>query len=239
MFDRANPVRRLLPVMILAAVTALSVGLAFPIGLTRTVAPSTNGSNAASPSSELPDLHTLPLHFEPNRGQTDHAVRFLTRAAGTTLFFTLSEVVLALQAGAGPVADARNAESESQVREPRTDNVAQDSKQSVVRVQFVGATANSVESGAPLPGRVNYLIGDDTSKWLSGLPTFSDITYSALYPGIDLSYSGGSGQLKGTYTVAAGADPSLIRWRYEGADHVSLQQDGSLLIVVSPASDTQ
>ena len=47
--------------------------------------------------SESPDFGRLPLSFEPNRGQTDPSVRYMAHASGGTMYFTLSEVVLALQ----------------------------------------------------------------------------------------------------------------------------------------------
>src|SRR5436305_12339539 len=39
---------------------------------------------------------TLPLAFEPNRGQVDRRVRFLVHAGGTTLFLTRTAIVLDL-----------------------------------------------------------------------------------------------------------------------------------------------
>mgnify|MGYP006877895895 CR=1 FL=1 len=41
----------------------------------------------------------LPMHFEPNVGQTDEAVRYLARGPGYTLFLTDTEAVLVLRQG--------------------------------------------------------------------------------------------------------------------------------------------
>lgn len=38
----------------------------------------------------------LPLSFEPNQGQSDAQVKFLSRGQGYSLFFTPSEAVLSL-----------------------------------------------------------------------------------------------------------------------------------------------
>jgi hypothetical protein len=98
-------------------------------------------------------------------------------------------------------------------------------------VRFVDASpAVALRSAAALPGRVNYFLGDDPAGWRTAIPTYARVTYAGLYPGIDLEYSGDGGQLKGTYTVAPGADPARIRWRYEGARGVSLAAGGSLRI---------
>ncbi len=46
------------------------------------------------------------------------------------------------------------------------------------------------------------------------------------------------GQLKATYYVAIGADPSLIRWRYVGAERVTVDREtGDLLVTLPAASD--
>ncbi len=39
-------------------------------------------------------------------------------------------------------------------------------------------------------------------------PTYGGVRYQQLYPGIDLSYDGTEGRLKGTFTVAPGVSPS-------------------------------
>ena len=82
-------------------------------------------------------------------------------------------------------------------------------------LRFVGADpATRIDRGPLLPGRVNYLLGADPAAWQTDLPTYGLIHYRALYPGVDLTYAGTDGRLKGTYTLAAGADPAQIRWRY-------------------------
>ncbi|MFQ5741571.1 MAG: SBBP repeat-containing protein, partial [Acidobacteriota bacterium] len=87
----------------------------------------------------------------------------------------------------------------------------------------------------PLPGRVNYFRGSDPGKWRSRLPTYGGLVYRQLYPGIDLSYRGRdghrSGTLKGTFLVAAGADPSRIRWRYEGVQAVRIEESTGDLVI--------
>src|SRR2546428_13537812 len=43
-----------------------------------------------------------PIRFEPNQGQTDGAVRFLSRGAGYILFLTADEAGRAVARGGGP-----------------------------------------------------------------------------------------------------------------------------------------
>jgi hypothetical protein len=99
-----------------------------------------------------------------------------------------------------------------------------------VRVQFLGATPPSLSGAERLPGVVNLLRGSNPARWRSNLPTYAGLTYTQLYAGIDLAYSGRSGQLKSTYTIAPGADVARLRWRYQGATRLQLDPAGNLLI---------
>ncbi len=82
---------------------------------------------------------------------------------------------------------------------------------------------------------MTYFLGKDPAQWHADLPTYSGVTYSGLYPGVNLEYAGVDGQLKGTYALAAGADPSLIKWRYAGADNVAVDGAGNLQISINSA----
>ncbi len=177
------------------------------------VAQSLTGGTGASNASIQLDLSQLPLAFVPNAGQADPTVRFQAHDMGGTIFFTPEEVVLRLpSAGDGP---------------------------GVVRMRFEGANpAPAITGGERLPGTVNYFRGDDPAQWRTGLPTYAGVVYQELYPGIDLRYDGTSGRLKGTYTVAPGADPSQIRWRHAGASQVQVNPaTGDLEIQLAGAAD--
>src|SRR2546426_6077837 len=41
-----------------------------------------------------------------------------------------------------------------------------------------------------LPGKANYFIGNDPSKWRTDVPTYAKVQYTNVYPGIDLIYYG-------------------------------------------------
>ena len=57
------------------------------------------GPNAVAAMGPKARYGLLPLSFEPNDGQTDPRVRFLTHGQGYSLFLTQDEAVLALKAG--------------------------------------------------------------------------------------------------------------------------------------------
>ena len=161
--------------------------------------PVRNVANAAE------SLVQLPLSFVPNAGQTNPAVRFTVHGPAGRLFFTPATVVLALPAPRLPdPPDPADPLAMPERPDPP----------SALRLRFLGARPGTTLTGAhQLPGTANYLLGNDPAQWRSRLPTYAAILYEQLYNGIDLRYEGGEGRLKSTYLVAAGADPSRIRWR--------------------------
>ena len=156
-------------------------------------------------------------------------VRYVAHAPGGTLFFTAADVVLALE---NPVCGAAAASGPG----PRT---AAPAPPSILRLHFVDAAPATLVGGQEGTGRVNYLRGNDPRAWADRSADLYGIVYSGLYPGVDLQYSGAGGQLKGTYTLAAGADPARLRWRYDGATGVQVDAAGNLHIAWAGAPLTE
>jgi hypothetical protein len=203
------------------------------------VAQALSVDNSAKSISAEQNLGSLPLSFELNGGQVDSSIRFLAHSSTGTFFFAPDHLLINVSV---PATDSANDQQSGKYQDPGKagapdpQNPRQPAvKSAQLRMDFVGAdTQTSVQGGTLLPGKVNYYIGNDPSKWHTNLPTYADIAYSSLYSGIDLNYSGaGGGVLKGTYTVAPGANPSLIRWRYENADNVSVDVKGNLRVRLS------
>jgi gliding motility-associated-like protein len=62
----------------------------------------------------------------------------------------------------------------------------------------------------------NYFLGSDPSKWASNVGLFNEVNYTELFPGINLRLHSENPYMKYDYIVNAGADVSLIKWKYEG-----------------------
>ncbi|MCB0737918.1 MAG: PKD domain-containing protein [Bacteroidetes bacterium] len=78
----------------------------------------------------------------------------------------------------------------------------------------------------------NYYLDNDPNKWASGLHGYKNVTYKNLYNHIDLKIEGSELNFKYTFIVHPGGNPSNIKWRYEGANDVILNQ-GSIIVVTS------
>jgi len=166
---------------------------------------------------------SLPLFFEPNQGQTDPRVKFLARGAGYGLFLTADEAVLQLQQ---PV-----------IGSPRHAPSSQRASSSVIRMRLDGANSSARVSGAsPLPGKSNYFIGNDPSKWRHDIPQFARVEYQAVYPGVDLVYYGDQGQLEYDFRVAPAADPNQIALGFQGA---STRIDSGDLVLLTANGDVR
>jgi hypothetical protein len=169
---------------------------------------------AASDARVSETYGRLPLHFEANQGQAHKDVRFLARGAGYGLYLTADEAVLVLTR-----ADAKRG------AQPQAKPVA-------LRMSLVGAARKPRVSGLEeLPGKSNYFIGKDQSKWRTDVPTYAKVHYREVYPGIDLVYYGNQRQLEYDFVVAPGADPSKIVLGFKGADKLEIDADAGNLVL--------
>ena len=180
------------------------------------------GHNVLSVAEAAEAYGQLPLSFEQNRGQADEHVKFISRGANSDLFLSANEAILALRRG-----EAKRSE-----REPR-DSVAARRETAVLRMRLAGANASPRVAGLDRQkGLINYLIGDDPSRWHVGVPTFAKVSYSEVYPGVDLVYYGNQRELEFDFVVAPGADPRPIRLAFGGADRLHVSTEGELKVRV-------
>jgi hypothetical protein len=101
-------------------------------------------------------------------------------------------------------------------------------------MSLVGAAREPAVTGVDeLPGKANYFIGRDPSKWRTNVPTYSKVHYREVYPGIDLVYYGHQRQLEYDLVVAPGADPKKIVLGFKGADKLEIDSGGDLVLHAS------
>jgi len=173
----------------------------------QTTNPATTSKQSDNSNPKLsanPDFGKLPLSFEPNHGQTNERVKFLSRGKGYTVFLTPTETVLSLRRKSKPAA---------------------------LRMKLVGANANAkLEGHQLLPGKVNYLIGNDRSRWTRDIPTFEKVLYSEVWPGVDMLWYGTQSSLEYDFVIKPGSDPSQIKLSFAGAGKLHLNRENELLV---------
>ncbi len=152
-----------------------------------------------------------------NQGQTAAQVDFLSQGSGYTLFLTPAETVLSLQKPAPAAGDGAAA----------PDSV-------VLSLRFVGANPQPQVVGLDrLAGTSNYFIGSDPSQWHTNIANYGQVEYQNLYPGVDLVFYGNQRQLEYDYVVAPGTDPGVIKLAIDGAESMTIDGQGNLVLHTS------
>ena len=191
----------------------------------------TGGLPVSAAALQHATLAALPLAFEPNQGQTDARVQFLSRGPGFTAFLTSDEAVLKLREPAARRLKPKG-NRDSLKAGGRTANHAPHTIDSIVRMELVGANRGVIAKGSDeLPGKTNYFRGRDPQKWHTNLPNYAKIRYENIYPSVSLLYYGNQGRLEYDFEVQPGADPSVIRLKFPGGQQVHVDKaTGDLLV---------
>jgi hypothetical protein len=194
-------------------------------------------SESLSVSQAQTSYESLPLTFEVNQGQTASNVQFLARGSGYTVFLTSGQMTLALRSSALSSATTNVATGALKQKSAITStNLAKSSPSqktasSVIQINLVGANENPAMSGEnPQPGKVNYFIGNDPKKWRTNVPTYKQVRYKNVYPGIDLVYYGNQSRVEHDFIISPGADPAQIQLDVTGTDRLSIDANGDLVL---------
>ncbi|HLJ50590.1 MAG TPA: SBBP repeat-containing protein [Bryobacteraceae bacterium] len=147
----------------------------------------------------------IPVRFEPNLGQANPNVLFLSRDDGFQVFLLRSEIDFFLT-------DSKGATRAMRMKLGAT------------------ATPERVTPEERLPGYSNYFIGSDPKAWHSDVPQYGKVRYRSLYPGIDMVYYSREARLEYDFVVAPQADPSRIHLQYDGAFSPRIDAKGDLVL---------
>ena len=145
----------------------------------------------------------LPMAFE-RHGETPEA-HYIAHGSGYTVALDGGSARISLPAGAN-------------------------GHESAISMEFLGGRRAAGKPSSQLPGKVNYLHGQDPHLWQLGLATYQRVVYEGIYPGIDIAYYGNQGQLEFDLALKPGADPGRIRLKLGGGRSLRLEPDGTLRI---------
>ena len=188
------------------------------VDMTSSYAPERRGSDV----SQL--LHG---YFTENRGQVAEGVRYYSMGNPSVAFkddgvmFVLRQLVNERQI------DANRLPNPLDQFKPVEEPTAPRSSAYVIR--FEGANLVAPAGVDRLPFDSNFFIGNDSDKWRTGVPNYGEVVYKNLYHGIDLVYLLSPEGVKYEFAIAAGADPGVIRMRYDGIESLEAKGDGLLI----------
>jgi gliding motility-associated-like protein len=169
------------------------------------------------------------MHFIENRGQWDKDILFRAEIPGGFLFLKNQSLVYVLydaakvarmHAGKGG-ASAIAKESGSLEGIPAHG----------VEVMFQNASnAVKLAPAKTVGTRFSYFLGQDVESWAGDVSGYQEVIYQNIYPGINLRIYLNQFKLKYEFIVSAGADPSRISIKYNGADKVALNEAGQIVV---------
>jgi len=172
----------------------------------KTSASSLKPADAATQAKMNEAYGKLPLSFEVNQGQADPPIKFISRGGNFSFSFAPTEAAL-------------------QLRGASTD------QSSTVRMKMINANPSpKIEGVDQLPGKSNYLIGNDPKRWQTDIPNFARVRYDEVWPGVDAVFYGAQQRLEYDFVIAPGADPRAIRLSFEGAKKISVDASGDLIL---------
>lgn len=171
-------------------------------------------------------------YFIENRGQWGKEVLFRASIPGGFLFLKKHSLVYVLYDGSKvsalhgrntpPSPGARETLSQSSIPAHGVEVVFQNASDQVVQ--------KAVKQGKT---RYSYFLGSTSETWATDVSGYEEVIYENIYPGTDLRIYLNQLKLKYEFILRPGADPSRISLHYNGADRVSLNESGQIVIKTS------
>ncbi|WP_134704981.1 SBBP repeat-containing protein [Ammoniphilus sp. YIM 78166] len=173
----------------------------------------------------------LPLAFVPNAGQVYEKAQYYVQRSGYGIYFTPGEAVFAFRQKPVNSRFSPQGLSFPSLTDEERRPTALDREDFTLSLRFLHANPSvQLEGRKEGTGKVNYFLGNHPEKWFTDLPTYHEVVYRELWPGVDLLFRGDQGSCKYELILQPGAPISLIRLSYQGAERLSLDENGNLQI---------
>ncbi len=215
----------------------LALGLTVSITATSSISinsPESIEGNSLAPSTEAWKRHTTEHNlvsstpvFTTNHGQFADPILFRAAVHGASIWFTRNAVYYQF------IRELPNSLQEDELtrfgyRLPQNPSSIE---YQIIKSSLVGATAYPDIYGRKMAGHSsNYFIGDDPERWHKGVPSYREIVYEGIYPGINLRYYTSQQRMEYDFLVSPGADPDLIQIQYHGIKSLAINKAGDLTI---------
>lgn len=162
------------------------------------------------------------IMFSENLGQWQREVLFRAQMHGITLFVEQDCFTFVVQ----------HPDNANLHHPRRAGDAGSRYRHHAYRLRFDGSRATGVEGTDRESGHENYFIGNDPTRWATGVGVYNSLLYHDLYDGIDLRLYAATQAMKYDFIVRPGASPDAIAMRYEGVDNLRLQ-NGNLIVRTS------
>jgi len=181
--------------------------------------------------------------FIANHGQCNGAVpdtkpiAYHVMLGDIDAYFTASGMTYRCDMAANADKDLRSDEEREEAAEKGTDRTKTETH--YLSAMWEGANPNvTIEALQPQTYYYTYTLGSAAAKPIHNIKAevYKEIIYRNLYPGIDVDYTfpadndKNRGTIKYTLIMHPGADISKVKLKYSGADNVSMDKQGNVLV---------
>ncbi|RFC54345.1 DUF7948 domain-containing protein [Brumimicrobium aurantiacum] len=152
--------------------------------------------------------------FEPNRGQWDAKILYRVNLQKGDFFIEKDKFTYALNNLGDVYHAAHHGDSIDKIQSH------------TVHSHFVNSSwKGKVNEKDTSSFYSNYFLGNDSTNWHSKVRSFKKLEMLDFYPGIDLILEMTSENIKYSFHVEPGVDPSIIQIRHEGMDKLSVSDE--------------
>jgi hypothetical protein len=165
-------------------------------------------SHNESEQKLLSKAHSLLIPFTENKGQIeDKNVQYYARTLGGAVFITKGgEMIYTLPYY-----------SEKKI-----------TREGVIKENLLEASISRIRGEEKTPTIVNYIKGNDSSKWIKNIPTFTMVDLGEIYQGVELKLKAYGNTIEKIFYLKAGTDPARIKAKIEGAQKMQVNAQGEL-----------
>jgi len=179
--------------------------------------PTLNSAPCRSNDAIQSSLKNISLPFITNQGQYDAQVKFYANTFGGAVFITQTGKLI--------------------YNLPRIEN-GRISQYLALEEVFINGKMSSVFGEEPAVTRTTFFQGNRPAEWQCQLPTFNQIVFGEVFPGIEVKLRVRGKNVEKLFYVAPGASPEAIRIGFKGANHIQINVAGQLEVVTSAGTVT-
>ncbi|GAB3877755.1 hypothetical protein GCM10028824_38400 [Hymenobacter segetis] len=180
------------------------------------------------------DEHTAhTLEFIENKGQWDAHARYAAALPGGRLFAEADGLTFALLADDGRAHHGRHVPGDVPAASRAVRGHA-------LTLHFENAAPTLLTAETLTAEHRSYFLGADPSHWAADVRSYRELRYNELWPGIGARvYESADQHLEYDFTLAPGANPTAIALRHDGADALTLDGEGNLVVKTSVGNLTE
>jgi gliding motility-associated-like protein len=105
---------------------------------------------------------------------------------------------------------------------------------------WVGSSPTPIKKGQfPFSEKYNFFTGNDPAKWAVDVPSFKEVIYESIYPGIDYRMYSEGNILKSDYILYPGSRAVDLLIQYYGLDTLFIDERGDLILKTSVNTVTE